>query len=73
MADDDDDDDDRPWVVRPGKKLNKQARKYVKDNGITLADLVRRLVALWTNPEDPRPAPPASEHDKRRVKRTKKR
>ncbi len=66
-----DDDDDHPWVVRPGKKLNKQAREYAEKNGISLADLVRRLVALWTNPEDPRPTPPASEHDKRRVRRTK--
>ena len=57
------------WLSVPiDDELRAQANAYAKANGISLAALIRSLLAYWTEPNDPRPLPPNVDFQVRRAK-----
>ena len=59
---------DKNISVAISEELREQAHAYAKEHGISLAALIRSLLAFWTEPNDPRPLPPDIEFQIRRAK-----
>jgi hypothetical protein len=62
----------RTWKVPVEPDLDEQARKYTEAHKVGLASLIRSIMRIWVNPEDPRPLPPGIENEKKRPSRRKK-
>lgn len=57
------------FYVEP--ELYQQAMQYAREHGISLGALLRSLLRVWVNPEDPRPLPPAVDDENKRPSRRK--
>ncbi len=51
--------------------LYEEATDYAKQHGVGLASILRAIMRIWFDPEDPRPLPPGVEDEKRRPRRKK--
>jgi hypothetical protein len=62
----------RYWHIRVDEDLDEQAKKYADQRKVSIGALIRRLIGLQTDPEDPRELPPGMAEEKKRPPRKKK-
>ena len=58
--------------TRIDPKLHAQAKKYAKDNGVSLGAIIRAFLRRLTDPRDPKPPPPNTAREEKRPSRKKK-
>lgn len=63
---------DKTWRVRVEDDLDQNAAQYAKDKGVSLGALIRAIMRVWVDPQDPRELPPGIEAEAKRPSRQKK-
>lgn len=63
---------EKMWRVRVEDDLDRQATEYAKGYDVSLGALIRAIMRVWVNADDPRPLPPGIESEAKRPSRRKK-
>lgn len=58
--------------VRVDDDLYEQSKQYAKQHKVTLGMLIRALLRIQTDPQDPRDPPPTIEQERKRPTRRRK-
>jgi hypothetical protein len=61
----------KPIQVMVEDDLHDQTHRYAKSHGFSVGALIRALLRIQTDPNDPRPPPPGIEDERKRPSRRK--